>query len=410
MATIQRTIQRTESYTTTETRTRTTEDAQGNGQTETFTVDVPQTRLVTETITEQVPDKLDLLPEDDLAAIEEAWPEGPLEPSQEADEDVEAMQDRLIELGYLDAGVVEGAEGVYGPSTTEAVRRFQLANGVYPVDGEASVETLAAMGAPTALSLEEALDELEDTVIGGTLGVAGPEPVPTVETLDAEAEDGDPRVSARLEALGYIPPDAPVDAEAITNFQLMNGLEGTGTLDDETLAAMWSEDAVVSNHIRQVVNDTYNHSDDAPARSNNCGPTSVAMATASLGLTTIDNDDPQQAIDDARAETGGTNSSRTGPGDLEDAVEAAGGQTYRLDSLDEAKLAIGNGDPVILFGTDYDGHWVVAQGYDPETDTWLVSDPMSTTGVARWSDERMQAYFDPSVDSVAVHETADPVD
>jgi hypothetical protein len=212
----------------------------------------------------------------------------------------------------------------------------------------------------------------------------------------------DPRVVARMEVLGYIPPNGTVDDRALFNFQRMNGLPVTGTLDDRTLATMWSPRAQISNHVMQVVDPAYNPSASAPSSSNNCGPTSVAMALAAVGLAPIDNADPQRAIDAARAAAGGTSSDRTMPSDLERAVQAGGGESYRVRSLADLRTAIASGDPVVLFGNTYGGHWVMVQGFDPATRTWLVSDPMSAGGVATWSQDQLNAYADFSSDSVAV--------
>jgi hypothetical protein len=224
-----------------------------------------------------------------------------------------------------------------------------------------------------------------------------------IDLVRQNAQRSDPRVQARLEALGYVGPGGEADPEAVRNFQLMNGLEGTGTVDDATLRAMWSPNARVSTHLVQVSDADYNHSSDAPSRSNNCGPTSVAMALAAAGIAPIDNADPQAAIDAAREAAGGGSGDRTGPGDLEDGVTAAGGESYRVDSEEALQTALTNGDPVVLFGNTYGGHWVTVLGYDAATNSYLVSDPMSHDGVARWSEEKMDGYANYSVDSVAVH-------
>lgn len=49
---------------------------------------------------------------------------------------VRNLQQRLIELGYLDGEV----DGIYGKATENAVREFQLRNGL-KVDGKAGVQT-----------------------------------------------------------------------------------------------------------------------------------------------------------------------------------------------------------------------------------------------------------------------------
>ena len=62
-------------------------------------------------------------------------------------EDVKKVQSRLVQWGYL----VGQVDGIYGPETYRAVRRFQQKNGL-KVDGVVGPETAAALG----ISLSEA--------------------------------------------------------------------------------------------------------------------------------------------------------------------------------------------------------------------------------------------------------------
>ena len=57
------------------------------------------------------------------------------------------LQKRLIKLGYLDGK----ADGIYGPLTEQAVRKFQKANGL-KVDGIAGPQTLNALNGGKAKS------------------------------------------------------------------------------------------------------------------------------------------------------------------------------------------------------------------------------------------------------------------
>lgn len=61
-------------------------------------------------------------------------------------EEVRAMQQRLIELGYLKQG---DADGGYGKGTKAAVQEFQKNNGLAP-DGVAGRETISKMFSPEA--------------------------------------------------------------------------------------------------------------------------------------------------------------------------------------------------------------------------------------------------------------------
>lgn len=227
------------------------------------------------------------------------------------------------------------------------------------------------------------------------------------KSLVNELPRQDPRVAARMESLGYIQPGGQVDDMAVHNFQAMNGLP-VGPMDDATLSAMWSSDAKVNTHVMQFTNGRWNPT--GPSASNNCGPASVAMALGAAGLITIDPANPEAAIDASRAITGGTRSDTTGSTQLTNAVTQQGGQAYPITNMDEVQMAVSSGDPVVLFGyeqknTDYRGaHWVAVVGYDKATDTFLVSDPLASDGVQRWSRADMEAYANFSVDSsVAVH-------
>lgn len=116
------------------------------------------------------------------------WPAGPLAPNgqdnaNQVNPDVETMQHRLADLGYLDADQLSGAWGKYGPRTTEATADFQLANGL-PVTGSADTTTLERMGASTARTEEQAVEALgqrNERVIGQRIGTWGPQPKPAPE-------------------------------------------------------------------------------------------------------------------------------------------------------------------------------------------------------------------------------------
>lgn len=60
-------------------------------------------------------------------------------------EDVKALQEQLIELGYLNGS----ADGIYGQNTANAVMSFQEDNGLL-VNGIANIETQTALFAPVA--------------------------------------------------------------------------------------------------------------------------------------------------------------------------------------------------------------------------------------------------------------------
>ena len=78
---------------------------------------------------------------------------------------VQAMQSRLIELGYLSGK----ADGDYGPKTSAAVRAFQQQAGL-TVDGVGTAETQEALFAPDAPQAPTATDTTEGTTEGATEG------------------------------------------------------------------------------------------------------------------------------------------------------------------------------------------------------------------------------------------------
>jgi peptidoglycan hydrolase-like protein with peptidoglycan-binding domain len=63
-------------------------------------------------------------------------------------DDVTALQQRLIELGYLAAG---SDTGLYGNTTVLAVQKFQEYHGLDPIDGIAGQETLALINSSEAM-------------------------------------------------------------------------------------------------------------------------------------------------------------------------------------------------------------------------------------------------------------------
>lgn len=74
-----------------------------------------------------------------LAGVETA--ETALLKSGSSGSDVKAVQNKLIELGYLN----DKADGIYGSKTTEAVKKFQAAKGL-AVDGIVGEKTAGALG------------------------------------------------------------------------------------------------------------------------------------------------------------------------------------------------------------------------------------------------------------------------
>ena len=72
-------------------------------------------------------------------------------------EAVRNMQYTLYELGYYDGAI----DGKYGPTTTDAVRAFQIENSLSKVDGVAGNETLTKLYSSSAVPAREAKDMYE---------------------------------------------------------------------------------------------------------------------------------------------------------------------------------------------------------------------------------------------------------
>ena len=159
-----------------------------------------------------------------------------------------AMQERLIQLGYLDAD----ADGRYGAKTVTAVKAFQKAVGLKATGeaGEVTQERLFAEDAPAvgAEPIEQDAEPAEDQ--GETAeekDEAGE--APKYKTLK-KASKGDAvlALQERMIQLGYLDDDADgkygaKTIEAVKAFQKANGLKANGIADPETQEAIFAEDA-----------------------------------------------------------------------------------------------------------------------------------------------------------------------
>lgn len=216
-----------------------------------------------------------------------------------------------------------------------------------------------------------------------------------------------PEVNARMEALGYVEPGGTVDANDLRNFQVMNGLEPTGEFDAATMQAMWSPDARISTFVTQFQTATYNATKDGGG-SNNCGPASVAMNLAALGLATVNNADPQALIADVRGDTGTTAPDKTGPAELKAAARANGAVTRDVKDMDGVDAALARGEPVVLYGhpnqagSYYDSanfgaigtedyHWISVVGKTADGQ-YIIQDPLSRNGVVTVSRDELEVY------------------
>ena len=187
-------------------------------------------------------------------------------------EDIKAVQQRLIDLGYLVLDSGDGATTYFGGKTEAAVMSFQTANGFAPT-GIADKATLEALFLSTTLSVNGQTfnpDEGGEEPTTGTTetepSTEEPETTPnSVNTngynIDLSSSKsykaGDEHtdiavIQERLEELLYISFAegdtyttyyGPGTERAITNFQESNGLTATGVADYETLKLLFSSDA-----------------------------------------------------------------------------------------------------------------------------------------------------------------------
>ena len=135
---------------------------------------------------------------------------------------VRNLQYTLYELGYYDGAI----DGIYGQTTSDAVRSFQIENGLKPVDGIAGNATLSRMYSSNAIPATAAGD-LYETVRPGDSGDV------VVQIQDV------------LVSIGYLAPsqisgvyDAATET-AVRNFQTANGLKVDGICGSQTLSVLF---------------------------------------------------------------------------------------------------------------------------------------------------------------------------
>lgn len=156
-----------------------------------------------------------------------------------------------------------------------------------------------------------------------------------------------------------------------------------------------------------------------PAAGNrDCGPASVVMALAALGIAvpgTRAGAAPQARIDRARLLARVNRGVSATNHDLERALHRSGTATETLQSLAKIRSAVLNGSPVILNGNPrnagayghrfnketlepYNGaHWIVVTGIDSASGRYIINDPLSKTGALKVTARELEAYRDGSL-------------
>ncbi len=135
-------------------------------------------------------------------------------------EAVRNLQYTLYELGYYDGRI----DGIYGQTTSDAVRSFQIENKLTPVDGIAGKNTLTKLYSSSAIPASQAGDLYETVSYGDTGEVV-------VE------------IQGCLVDFGYLTAVTGVYDEdtvaAVTSFQRANGLKADGICGSETLKVLF---------------------------------------------------------------------------------------------------------------------------------------------------------------------------
>lgn len=157
-------------------------------------------------------------------------------PMQASPGSVLMIQQFLQQQGHYDGSL----DGLWGPSTQEAVRRFQQQAGVEP-DGHLSFQTLAAMGADVQ-QLAQA-QQPQQAAIDQPAGQPAAQQVPDQDVGLQISGDSVAMIQQVLQQQGHYQAEidglwGPQTEQAIRQFQDKQGIEADGQLGFETLAAL----------------------------------------------------------------------------------------------------------------------------------------------------------------------------
>ena len=142
--------------------------------------------------------------------------------SGDSGEPVRNLQYTLYELGYYDGAI----DGKYGQTTSDAVRAFQIENGLKPVDGVAGNQTLSRLYSSAAIPAAAAGD-LYDTVRPGATGEV------VVQIQDCLVQQG------------YLAPENisgaydKTTSDAVEVYQSAHGLKVDGICGSQTLSVLF---------------------------------------------------------------------------------------------------------------------------------------------------------------------------
>lgn len=162
-------------------------------------------------------------------------------------EEVTKIQNRLTELGFYTGAI----DGNFGDATEKAYRAFQEAAGL-TVDGIAGSDrdVLYSDDAPHAKKAEEETTAPQDEKKDETEKPAKEEKQ-AVEYKSGDESEKVTDIQKKLSELKYFDVDptgffGDYTVQTVMNFQLANGLEATGVVDEETYKLLFSDKAVVN--------------------------------------------------------------------------------------------------------------------------------------------------------------------
>lgn len=208
-------------------------------------------------------------------------------------EEVTKIQNRLAELGYYTGAI----DGNFGDETERAYRAFQEAAGL-TVDGIAGSdrEVLYSDDAPYAPKVEETTAPAEEEKDDEEK--ADEEETPAIEFKSGDESDDVKAIQGKLAELKYFDVDptgyyGDYTVQTVMNFQLANGLEATGIVDEETYKVLFGTDAVVNPNPTEESTD-----EQSAAVSVEAGPVQMPLTTSPSELI-IANEQNQSYTDTA---------------------------------------------------------------------------------------------------------------
>lgn len=158
------------------------------------------------------------------------------------------LQQRLTELGFYSGDIT----GYFGSQTEAAYIRFQTAAGVYVdgIAGDSDLELLYSDNAPFGTAGEDKPDiaSVGENADNTDSQTDNDEDTPTTYT-SGDYSDEVYLIQAELTELGYFDDEATgyygsMTESAVMQFQLQNGLEATGDVDELTYTTLFSSKAL----------------------------------------------------------------------------------------------------------------------------------------------------------------------